>query len=169
MNVTVDFDAIKSQTLLALPEDNAYLFRLGVALYGFASLSSFLAEVTCHLDDTLDRTAVGNLMGSDLVKKFEKIFKKATAAIPEIEPIALAVASNFRALNAERADFVHSYSITNSEKEQILQRRLDVQGKHFEITNDFLDGFIRRLDEVSDELYKIRTLVKPDLFGTASA
>ncbi|NTZ96947.1 hypothetical protein FCH79_16840 [Pseudomonas koreensis] len=51
---------IRGPTLLALPADDGYVYRLGVALYGFASISSFLAEVTFARESCMLR-----LMGAD--------------------------------------------------------------------------------------------------------
>lgn len=44
-----DLADIRRLTKIALPESDSYLYRLGVAVYGFASVSSFMAEVTRHL------------------------------------------------------------------------------------------------------------------------
>ena len=53
--------SIKRQTRLALPNDDSYLFRLGVALYGFNSINSFMTEIICHIDRNKNRTALSDL------------------------------------------------------------------------------------------------------------
>ncbi|MFM0416036.1 hypothetical protein [Paraburkholderia aromaticivorans] len=152
-------DAVRNQTRLTLPDDDAYLYRLGVALYGFASLSSFMAEVACHLDKSLSRSEVEAGSGGTILSKFRDSAKTVSSSFPEIEPIAQNIADMFRALNKERTDFVHAYPITNNAKAQILHRRKDVEEKYFEVTNEFLDVFITRLDTVSEKLYEIRAIV----------
>jgi hypothetical protein len=69
----------------------------------------------------------------------------------------------FEKLNLQRTDFVHSYPITNNQKEQILHRRKEKAGKYFEVDNKFLDQFISELHDVSIGLYEIRKAVRPDL------
>ncbi|WP_213781754.1 hypothetical protein [Caballeronia sp. dw_276] len=152
-------DAVRKQTRLALPDDDAYLYRIGVALYGFASLCSFMAEVACHLDKTLSRSEVEAGTGGAILSKFRASAKTVISSLPQVEPIAQNVVDMFSALNKERTDFVHAYPITNDTKAQILHRRKDAEDKYFEVTNEFLERFITRLDTVSDKLYEIRSIV----------
>lgn len=35
--------------------------------------------------------------------------------------------------------------------------------KYFEVTDDFLDNFIARLHLVNDGLYRIRSILRPDI------
>lgn len=42
MDLQQQIDALRGLTRLTLPDDSTYLVRLGIALYGFASLTSFL-------------------------------------------------------------------------------------------------------------------------------
>lgn len=49
MSTDAELEAIKSLARVALPRSNAYLFRLGIALYGFASIASFMAELRATL------------------------------------------------------------------------------------------------------------------------
>lgn len=163
MNADIDLNAIKSQTRLALPRDDGYLFRLGVAQYGFASLSSFMTEVACHLDDSINLTKLQATTGGVILDSFRQSIKKAKQENPKIGSIGKSAADMFEILNTERSDFIHSYPITNGAKAQILHRRLDSKGKYFEVTNDFLDSFISRLDDVSSKLYEVRRIVRPDL------
>lgn len=163
MNAEDDIKAIRNLTRLAPPSDNGYLFRLGVALYSFASLSSFVAEIASHLDPTVNRTKLQTKMGGDILSAFRISVKTAKINIPDVGPIGQSAADLFEALNSERSDIVHAYPITSASKAQILHRRLDVKDKYFEVTNEFLDGFISRLHDVSDKLYEIRKIVRQDL------
>lgn len=158
-----DIKEIRDSTRIALPVDNGYLFRLGVALYSFASLSSFMAEIVCHLDPTINRTELQAKMGGEILGAFRKAVKSAKADVPAIGPIGQDAADLFEALNSKRSDIVHAYPITNTFNAQILHRRVDAKGKYFEVTNEFLDGFISRIHDVSDQLYRIRKILRPDL------
>lgn len=161
-----EFENIKRQTLLALPKDDLYLYRLGIALYGFASINSFMTEIICHIDDSQDRISLlsdkpsGNIL-CIFKKTLEEI--KISGKYTEIHDIMFETAELFGKLNDQRTDFVHSYPITNNDQKQILHRRKDKVGKYFEVDNLFLDQFISELHEVSNGLYKIRKVIKPDL------
>ncbi|WP_095108330.1 hypothetical protein [Pseudomonas sp. Irchel 3E20] len=163
MSTDAEFDAIKSLGRVALPRSNTYLFRLGIALYGFASIASFMAEVTCHLDPTLNRTKLEEQMGAGLLNAFRKAVEKGALSYPDVVAPGQLAADLFQAMNAERSDIVHAYPITNPEGEQILHRRKDSQGKYFEVTDVLLDSFNSRLHEVSLQLCAIRRIVRPDL------
>jgi len=157
---------IKKQTRLALPDDDTYLYRLGIALYGFASINSFMTEIICHIDKLQNRTAIQTDKTSGVVlsifkETLEKI--KSAGQYPEIYDVMLRTANLFEKLNDQRNDFVHSYPITNDKKEQILHRRKDCKEKYFEVDNKFLDQFISDLHDVSSGLYEIREAVKPVL------
>jgi len=146
---------------VALPVDDSYLYRLGVALYGFAYANNFMTEIITYLDKGADRMQLGNLMSGQILSAFRN-----AAMIyndPSIRSPAKRAGDEFERLNTERTDFVHSGPITNSSGEQILLRRRDDKNKYFEVTNDFLDGFISRLGGVCDALYEIRDIVRPDL------
>jgi predicted RNA-binding protein len=118
-----------------------------------------MAEVACQLDSTLRLSEVQAGTGGAILAKFRDSVKKANGSTPDLEPIAQSVADMFQALNKERTDFVHAYPITNDAKAQILHRRKDAENKYFEVTIDFLDLFITRLDAISDKLYEIRAIV----------
>ncbi|WP_299998193.1 hypothetical protein [uncultured Cedecea sp.] len=163
MNAEDNIKAIRGLTRIALPSDDGYLFRLGVALYSFASLSSFVAEIISHLDPTVNRTELQAKTGGEILNAFRKSVKTIKADTPSVGPIGQAAADLFEELNSKRSDIVHAYPITNTVKAQILHRRLDVKDKYFEVTNEFLDSFISRLHDVSDKLYDIRKIVRPDL------
>lgn len=157
--------SIKRQTRLALPEDDAYLFRLGVALYGFNSINSFMIEIICHIDDKQNQTKLFELESGKVLDEFRKTlsYVKKNKLFPAIYSDMSNAADLFENLNTERSDFIHSYPITNKKNEQILHRRKDNKRKYFEVDNIFLDNFISRLHDVSSLLYKIRAIVKPQL------
>ncbi len=161
--MTKRFLSIKKQTRLALPEDDAYLYRLGVALYGFNSINSFVIEIICHIDNKQDQTKLFELESGKVLNKFRKTlsYAKKNKLFPVIYLNMSKVADLFENLNTERSDFIHSYPITNKKNEQILHRRKE--RKYFEVNNIFLDNFISRLHDVSSLLYEIRSAVKPHL------
>jgi len=163
MNQTTDLDEIRKQTRIALPSDNAYLFRLGVALYAFNSVNSFLVEIICCIDENQKQTELLDLESGKILQKFTETIKyvKDNNLFSSAHGLMDEVAELFEKANANRSDFVHSYPITNQqEKKQILHRRRDSQGKYFEVDNCFLDEFIESLNHIEDLLYKIREEVK---------
>jgi hypothetical protein len=159
--MSIDAQTIRRNTQIALPDDDGYLFRLGVALYGFASINSFMIEIITHLDPHADRTSLDNSMSGKVLKKFRNKVEKWGG--DDISEPAGRAATEFEQLNIDRNDIVHSYPITNSVGEQILHRRVDAKNKYFEVTNAFLDDFTRRLTLVSGALYEIRVIVRPEL------
>jgi len=153
---------IRRLTRIALPEDDTYLFRLGVALYGFASINSFMTEIMCHIDKSQDRIALlSDYTSGPIICESRKILDKikSEGKFSGIYTIMQNTIDLFDKLNGQRTDFVHSYPITGSTKEQILHRRKDKAGKYFEVTNEFLTQFIEELCNVSDGLFKIRNEV----------
>ncbi len=156
---------IKKQTRLALPDDDTYLFRLGVALYGFNSINSFMIEIICHIDNRQNQTKLFELESGKVLDEFRKTlsYVKKNKLFPAIYFDMSNTADLFENLNTERSDFIHSYPITNKKDEQILHRRKENKRKFFEVDNIFLDNFISRLHDVSNLLYKIRAVVKPKL------
>lgn len=163
MTTELNTHDIRGLTRLALPADDGYIYRLGVALYGFASLSSFMAEVAHHMDPRVDRTELQAKTGGDILDGFRKSLKRAGKTLPLVKPIGRVVADMFQALNTRRSDIVHAYPITNDATQQILHRRLDKKNRCFDVTNELLDEFISKLHEVSLKLYEIRDIVKPKL------
>lgn len=157
--MSLDTQSIRMSTRLALPADDAYLFRLGVALYGFASVNSFMTEIITHLDPQVDRTQLCGLTSGRVLDTFRTTVKAWNGA--DIKDPAKQAAAAFEQLNTERSDFVHAYPITNPVGEQILHRRVDNKKKYFEVTGDFLDDFTGRLRSVSEALYEIRDIVRP--------
>lgn len=159
--MTLDTNGLRRSTRLALPSDDSYLFRLGTALYGFASINSFMIEIITHLNPSVPHNQLVNLMSGKVLDTFRSTVKEWSGA--DIAELATLAATEFERLNTERSDFVHSYPITNPAGEQILHRRVDDKGKYLEVTNAFLDDFISRLSLVSDSLYQIRKIVRPEL------
>ncbi len=154
-----DVSEVRRLTRQALPSDDGYLYRLGVAIYGFASINSFLTEVTCYIDPTLNRTKLMDKTSGHVLKTFKEALENWNGA--DIARPADRVVVDFGRLNNERTDFVHAYPITSQSGEQILHRRKDQVGKYFEVSNDFLNDFISRLHDVSVALYEIRAIVRP--------
>lgn len=163
MNTGNDVNAIRNLARIALPEDDGYLYRLGVALYSFASLSSFMAEIVGYLDPTVNVTELQAKTGGKILGAFTRAVSAAKAHIPALGPVGQVAIDLFTDLNLKRSDIVHAYPITNANNKQILHRRLDVDGKYFEVTNDFLNSFISGIHDVSDQLYDIRKIVRPGL------
>jgi hypothetical protein len=160
-----NFKSIRKQTRLALPSDDTYLYRLGVALYGFNSINSFMTEIICHIDNKKNRTELLDMESGKVISIFRQTLKhiKENKQFPAIYQTMNQTADLFEHLNTERSDFVHTYPITNGKNEQILHRRKDSKRKYFEVDNDFLDNFIGRLHDVSNGLYEIRAVVMPQL------
>ena len=156
-----DHQAIRRNTRIALPAQDAYLFRLGVALYGFNSINSFMTEVITYLDPDASRIELLGLTSGKVLDRFRSAVKRSGTR--EISEPAARAAMEFERLNTERSDFVHSYPITNATSEQILHRRVDEKGKYFEVTSAFLDDFAQRLSLVAEALYEIRRIVRPEL------
>lgn len=163
MTTELNTHSIRGLTRLALPADDGYIYRLGVALYGFASLSSFMAEVAHDMDPRINRTELQAKTGGDILSGFRKSVKKAKDTMPEVDPIGRIAADMFQALNTRRSDIVHAYPITDEANQQILHRRLDKKNRYFDVTNELLDEFISKLHEVSLKLYEIRAIVKSEL------
>lgn len=159
--MSVDALAIRKHTRVALPEDDTYLFRLGVALYAFNSVNSFMTEIITHLDPEASRTELHMLTSGKVLDRFRSAVKRWSG--DSISDPAHRAAVEFEQLNTERSDFVHSYPISNASSEQILHRRVDEKGKYFEVTSEFLDDFTSRTSAVSGALYEIRSIVRPEL------
>lgn len=153
--------SIKATTRVALPAEDAYLYRLGVATYGFAYVTNFVLEITGYLEPGVDHTALRESTAGSILDRFRQAAK--AWAGPSIKPHAVQAGDGFQRLNTERSDFIHGYPITNGDGEQILYRSVDAKGKRFEVTSAFLDDFIARLELVVDELYAIRAIVRPGL------
>ncbi len=158
---TFNPDQIRSQTRIALPSDDQYLYRLGVALYGFSYVTNFMVEVTCYLNPTFSRTKLQGRMSGEVLDAFRHSVKIGVQSWPELKNVGVQTADAFEKVNTERSDFVHAYPITGATGQQILHRRQDNKGKYFEASDGFLDNFIRQLDRVCVGLYEIREITRP--------
>lgn len=147
---------VRGLTRLALPESDAYLYRLGVCLYGFASVNSFLGEIICHLDPSQNRSRLTDMTSGRLLDRFKRTVSLWEGA--DISSPATRVQEQFSRLNTERSDFVHAYPITSDQGLQVLHCRKDSESKYLEVTVEFLDDFLSRLDKVSRDLYEIRSV-----------
>lgn len=152
------FKDVRDLTRLSLPENDKYIYQLGVALYGFASLCSFFAEITELLNPSENRTLLEAEVAGTILNKFEKSIERIEFKNESLREICVEVGLMFKKLNEERTDFVHAYPTGNSEQ-RILHRRLDRKSKDFEVTSDFLNGFISQLHDASTKLYKIRDFI----------
>lgn len=159
--MSLDTAEIRRGTRVALPASDGYLFRLGVALYGFAYVNSFLTEIITYLDAAADRTELLRGTSGDVLGAFRSAAKQWTGL--DVSEPAKRAAQEFEWLNTHRSDFVHACPITSPSGDQILHRRWDAKGKYFEITEDFLTNFTSRLTQVTDALYEIRAIIRPDL------
>lgn len=164
-----DVSRIKLQTDLSLPDDDLYLYRLGVAMYGFASITTTVIETTVRLElDTGHLKHDGenarwrelqSKVGGKILNAFRESVEMAKSSSNAVYEAGMDAVSNFQQLNIERSDFAHAYAITSNTRGQILHRRVDGDEKYFEVTNEFLDNYISRLNKVSNKLYEIRDLV----------
>ncbi|WP_016972082.1 hypothetical protein [Pseudomonas tolaasii] len=168
-SVEKDLDDIRRLTRIALPTSHRYVYSLGVVVYAFASVSGFMAEVLCYIDPLLDRNALEAKTGGQLARAFEQGLEKIKHSAPEAHAAGLIAHALFSTLNDERSDVIHAYPITNGDNQQILHRRLDEAQsrgkppKYFEVTHEFMDNFIARLHQVNDHLYRIRSILRPDI------
>lgn len=71
---------IKQQTRLALPDDDLYLYRLGIAVYGFGSIASFMTEISSLLDKTIDQTTLQGKMGGEILDTFRASIRKVKSS-----------------------------------------------------------------------------------------
>lgn len=159
--MSLDTAGIRRDTRVALPASDAYLFRLGVALYGFAYVNSFMTEIITYLDVTADRTELLGRESGKVLDAFRSAARNWTGL--DISMPAKRAASEFERLNTQRSDFVHAYPITCASGDQILHRRVDAKGKYFEVAEGFLADFTSGLTQVTDALYEIRAIVRPEL------
>lgn len=156
---------IRSNTRVALPSDDGYIFQLGVALYGFAYVANFMTEV-CQYLDPANPTIRGDLQAKEagkILDGFRQAAKKVKSTHPNAYSESQFAASLFENLNTRRSDIIHSYPITNSASEQTLWRTHSVKNKNFEVTIKFLDTFIADLEKTVDKLYAVRKIMGPNL------
>ncbi|QXH93301.1 hypothetical protein HU749_020955 [Pseudomonas ogarae] len=180
-SIEKDLADIRKLTRISLPESDRYVYRLGVVVYAFASVSSFMAEVICYMNPQQPRSDLEAKMGGLLADAFKQAVAKIEHSTPEAFAAGQVAGELFTTLNDERSDIIHSYPITSPTGIQILHRRqnpvqpknkgkskgeamtTDKPPKYFEVTDEFLDNFITRLHQVNDCLYRIRSILRPDI------
>ena len=125
-----------------------YRELLGSAICVFNSNNSFIIENILREDE------VRNYSWYDLIDKTSGQLKAAindtitTKAGSEIAQI-------FSDLVDKRNRIIHSFQITNDDKEQILATK-DKQHNQFVITKEYLLDFIKGNEVLSDKLYTFR-------------
>lgn len=65
-----DYKSARKITRLALPIDDSYLYNLGVALYGFNSINSFMIEIICHANQNESSIKLIQLTSGGVLNKF---------------------------------------------------------------------------------------------------
>jgi len=154
-----EINLIRSQFRVALPEDDGYIYKLGVAIYSFASVNSFLCEIISTINpEEYNHTSLQDKTSGQILETFKVITDrvKAENRLQSIHEVLDNVAGLFELLNNRRNDIFHAYPITGSSGAQILHRRKDAAGKYFEITEELLDKFIHNTEKLSGLLYQIR-------------
>ena len=154
-----NINLIRSQFRIALPEDNGYIYKLGVAIYSFAFVNSFLCEIISSINpEKYNLTSLQDKTSGQILETFKVTTDRAKAEnrLLSIHEVFDSTATLFEALNNRRNDIFHAYPITGSSGAQILHRRKDAAGKYFEIKKELLDEFIHDAEKLSDLLYQIR-------------
>jgi hypothetical protein len=159
--MTTLINELRRMTSLALPEDDSYVIKLGIAIYSFASINSFLTEIIRYLDQSQNRSELLHKESGEILKILRVILRHRPK--DKITDELDFVAKEFEEYKNFRNDIVHAYPITGKKGKQILHRRLDRADKYFEVTEEFLDAFIGGLPVISQRLYKIRTHLRPEL------
>ena len=119
-SIEKDLAEIRRLTRISLPESDRYVYRLGAAVYGFASVSSFMAEVICYMDPQQSRSDLEAKMGGQLSSAFGQAVAKIEQLAPEAFSAGMVACELFKTLNDERSDIIHSYPITSPTGIQIL-------------------------------------------------
>ena len=154
-----NINLIRSQFRIALPEDDAYIYKLGVAIYSFASVNSFLCEIISTINPKeYNHTSLQDKTSGKILETFKVTTKriKDENRLLSIHEVLDNAAGLFELLNNHRNDIFHAYPITGSSGTQILHRRKDAAGKYFEIKEKLLDKFIHDTEKLSELLYQIR-------------
>ena len=142
----------RQMTRLALPENDAYIIKLGLATYSFASILTFLLENIGHLDPSVDHSNLSNKEAGIILLALKEI--QETREADEITEDIELIIEEFGKFKNLRNDIMHSYCVTGTTGIQILHRS-NKEGS-FEITEAFLDEFIIAAPDISTRLYKIR-------------
>lgn len=154
----MSIDKYRKLTRAALPEDDSYIVKLGIALYSFASVTSFLCEIISYnLDASINRTKLQEYEAGKILQTLKDIANQRE--FDDITSDIDFVIAQYEKYKDARNDIFHAYCITGSSGKQILHRtRKD--GTSFEVTEEFLNSFIDDFSEISDRLYKIRTFCR---------
>ncbi len=63
---------IRSQFRVTLPEDDAYIYKLGVAIYSFASVNSFLCEIISTINpEEYNHTSLQDKTSGQILETFK--------------------------------------------------------------------------------------------------
>ena len=154
-----NINLIRSQFSIALPEDDGYIYKLGMAIYSFAYVNSFLCEIISTINpEEYNHTSLQDKTSGQILETFKVTTNrvKAENRLLSIHEVLDSTATLFESLNNRRNDIFHAYPITGSSGTQILHRRRDVAGKYFEIKEELLDKFIHDTEKLSELLYQIR-------------
>lgn len=151
----MSLDEYRKLTRVALPEDDSYIVKLGIALYSFASVTTFLCEIISYnLDKSINRAKLQELEAGGILKKLISV--DAKRPVDEITPDIDFVIAKYGEYKDARNDIFHANCITGSSGKQILHRtRKD--GTNFEVTEEYLNSFIGDFSEINNKLYKIRS------------
>lgn len=150
-----DLAALRSITRIPLPEDDTYLYTLGIAVYGFNYLTNFLCEVITYLDPQIKRNSFESSTAGDVLVLFNKARTKIDD--PGLNMFASRVATAYEELIHKRNDIIHANPITSRDGTQLLYRSKAKLAKHFEVTELFVLDFCGLLDAVIDDLEKLRS------------
>ena len=125
-----------------------YRELLGSAICVFNSNNSFIIENILREDEGR------NYSWYDLIDKTSGQLK---AAINDTitTKVGSEIAQTFSDLVDKRNRIIHSFQITNDDKEQILATK-DKQHNQFVITKEYLLDFIKGNEVLSDKLYTFR-------------
>lgn len=160
-----NINLIRSQFRIALPEDDAYIYKLGVAIYSFASVNSFLCEIISTINPKeYNHTSLQDKTSGQILETFKVTTKrvKDENRLLSIHEVLDRTATLFESLNNHRNDIFHAYPIIGSSETQILHRRKDAAGKYFEIKEKLLDEFIHNTEKLSELLYQIRNAIEQE-------
>ena len=139
-------------TKQALPSKN-YRELLGTAIYVFNSNNSFIIEnvLRCDEADDFNWYMLTDLEAGEVKKRAKSIIE---------EKLGKEIFLLFDEIIEKRNRIVHGFPVTNQEGEQVLRTKTRAQGKkgnrQFEISEDFLLGFIRMNDKLSNMLHGVR-------------
>lgn len=154
----VDITDLRRVTRIPLPEDDNYVYSLGIAIYAFNYLTNFLSEVITYIDPLISRSSLERLSAGEVLT----VFNKARMLIesPGLTDCAARVALAYQELKDQRNDIIHANPVTGSDGMQVLYRNQETKTKHFEVAENFILNFCCRLDALVDDLEIIRTGTK---------